>query len=178
MRARSIKRVLTVALATTMVLGSTMTAFAAAGESEGEGTYEGGEMKYPTLSVTLPTIPDHTYDYIADPNGLISATSAAHYDGATFTGNSGIFFKTTDAEGETKATYTDTSKAQEVTNNNAQDIDVTVKLEQKTAGDESIVYADSATFESTDTANKLYLAVTDGAAQDRVFCRFPSGFHL
>ena len=166
MKSRNIKRMLTVALAATMVLGSTMTAFAAAGESEGAGTYEGGEMQYPTLSVTLPTIPDHTYDYIADPNGLIAATSAAHYDGATFTGNSGIFFKTTDANGDTKATYTDTSKAQEVTNNNAQDIDVTVKLEQKTAGDESIMYADSATFETTDTANKLYLAVTDGATQN------------
>jgi hypothetical protein len=166
MRARSIKRVLTVALATTMVLGSSMSAFAANGESEGTGEYEGGEMQYPTLSITLPVIPDHTYDYIADPNGLISATAAAHYGGATFTGTSGIFFKTTEADGDVKAIYTNKSKAQEVTNQNAQDVDITVKLEQLEAGDESIVYSDTATFETEDTANKLYLAVTDDAASD------------
>ena len=148
-----------------MVVGCTVTAFADAGVGEGAGTYEGGEMKYPTLSVTLPTIPSGTYDYIADPNGLIAATDAAKYD-AEFTGTSGIFFKTTDADDDTDATYTNKSKAQTVTNENAQDIDVTVKLEQKTAGSDIIKYADSATFEEADKENKLYLAVTDDAASD------------
>lgn len=166
MNAKRIKKLLTVVLTTSMVVGCTVTAFADAGVGEGSGTYEGGEMKYPTLSVTLPTIPSGTYDYFADPNGLIKATNAAHYGGATFTGDSGIFFKTKDAEGEAKAEYTNKSKAQSVENNNAQDIDVTIKLEQKTAGSDIIKYADSATFEATDKENKLYLAVTDDAASD------------
>lgn len=166
MNAKRIKKLLTVVLTTSMVVGCTVTAFADAGVGEGSGTYEGGEMKYPTLSVTLPTIPSGTYDYIADPNGLIAATSAAHYDEATFTGTSGIFFKTKDAEGSAKAEYTNKSKAQSVENNNAQDIDVTIKLEQKTAGSDIIKYADSATFEAADKENKLYLAVTDDAASD------------
>ena len=170
MKAKGIKRVLTVALATTMVLGTTMTAFAETtpGTSEGAGTYEGGEMQYPTLSVTLPTIPEHTYDYIADPNGLIAMTDAAHYADSTFTGNTGVFFLTTPKteEAGSKNAYTNKSAAQTLTNQNAQDIDVTVKLEQKTAGSDSIAYSDAATFETTDTANKLYLAVTDDAAQD------------
>lgn len=166
MKSRNIKRMLTAALATALVIGSAVTALADAGVSEGTGSYEGGEMPYPTLSITLPTIPEGTYDYIADPNGLISATSAAHYDGATFNDTTGVFFKTTDAEGDTKAIYTNKSKALEVTNNNAQDVDVTIKLEQKTAGDEGIAYSDTGTFEAEDTAQKLYLAVTDDADSD------------
>ena len=88
---KGFKRFLTVAMAATLVFGTTMSAFAEGeGTSEGAGTYEGGEMKYPTLSVTLPTIPAGTYDYIADPNGLIALTSAAAHTGYTFTGNTGI----------------------------------------------------------------------------------------
>lgn len=172
MKTKSIKRFITVALAATMVMGSAVTAFAedTPGVSEGTGTYEGGEMQYPTLSVTLPTIPAGTYDYIADPNGLIAATSAAHYDGAQFTGTTGIFFKTTDGDAEAdpvvKPTYTEKSKALSITNQNAQDIDVTIKLEQKTAGSEGVAYSDAATFETTDKDTKIYLAVTDGAASD------------
>lgn len=165
------KRFAALLVAGTMVVGSSVTAFAEGetttpGVAEGEGSYEGGEMKYPTLSVTLPTIPDGAYNYIADPNGLIAATAAAAYDGATFTGSQGVFFKTTDAEGETKATYTNKSKALTLKNENAQDIDVTIKLEQKTAGSDTIEYADSATFEEGDKAQKLYLAVTDDAASN------------
>lgn len=163
MRAKRMKSILTVVLTTALVFGSTITAFAVDGESEGTGSYEGGEMKYPNPQVTLPTIPAGTYDYIADPNGLIAATSAAHYGGATFTGTSGIFFKTKDAVGDTKAEYTNKSKAQIASVVSAKDIDVTVKLEQKTAGSEGVAYSDTATYESTDKANKIYLAVTDDA---------------
>lgn len=166
MSAKRIRNLLTVVLSLSMVVGSTVTAFADAGVSEGTGSYEGGEIEYPTLSITLPTIPEKTYDYIADPNGLIAATSAAHYGGATFNGTTGVFFKTNDAEGQTPAIYSDKSKAFTVTSQNARDVDITVKLEQKTAGSDIIEYSDSATFENTDKVNKLYLAVTDGAAQN------------
>ena len=174
MSAKRIRKLLTVVLSTSMVLGCTITAFADT-TVDGKGDYEGGAMKYPTLSVTLPTIPEGTYNYIADPNGLIAATSAAAHDGATFTGTTGIFFKTTDATGEAKAIYTNESKAQTVTNNNAQDIDVTIKLEQKTAGDEGIAYSNTATFENTDKAKKLYLAVTDGAETPKTAALTASG---
>lgn len=162
MSAKRMRKLLTVVLSTSMVLGCTITAFADT-SVEGQGDYEGGAVQFPIISCTLPTIDENAYDYIADPNGLIAATSAAHYGGATFTGSTGVFFKTTDAQGDTKATYTEKSKAFTVTSQNARDLDVTVKLEQKTAGSDIIEYADSATFENTDKANKLYLAVTDGA---------------
>ncbi len=165
---KNFKKYTAIAVAATMTIGSAMTVFAGdvtPGVSEGEGSYEGGEMKYPTLTVTLPTIPAGTYDYIADPNGLIAATSGEKYADSTFTGDTGVFFLTSTADDGSK-TYTENSKAQELTNENAQDIDVTVKLEQMAAGDSSIKYADSADFEDTDKENKLYLAITDGAATD------------
>lgn len=174
---KNYKKIVAFSLAATMMIGSTMTVFASetgdtetdpaptAGVSEGEGSYEGGEMKYPTLSVTLPTIPEGTYDYIADPNGLIAATSGEKYENSTFTGTTGIFFLTSTADDGAK-TYTADSAALSLTNENAQDIDVTVKLEQKTAGDNIIKYAENATFEAADKDNKLYLALTDGAASN------------
>lgn len=157
---KNLKKITAIALAATMTLGSSMAVLAEDGVGEGNGAYEGGAMKYPTLTVTLPTIPTGTYDYIADPNGLIAATSNEKYQGATFTGTTGIFFLTDSAS---KA-YSEKSKALQLENQNAQDIDVTVKLEQKTAGDSSIQYADSSTFDAADKDKKLYLAVTDGAA--------------
>ena len=92
-------------------------------------------------------------------------TDAAHYADSTFTGSTGVFFLTTPKteESGSKNLYTEKSAAQSVTNENAQDIDVTVKLEQKTAGSEGVAYSNTATFETSDTANKLYLAVTDDA---------------
>lgn len=174
---KNYKKIVAFSLAATMMIGSTMTVFASetgdtetdpastAGVSEGTGSYEGGEMKYPTLSVTLPTIPEHTYDYIADPNGLIAATSGEKYENSTFTGTTGVFFLTSTTDDGAK-TYTADSAALSLTNENAQDIDVTVKLEQKTAGDSIIKYAESATFDAADKDNKLYLALTDGAASN------------
>lgn len=76
------KRFAALLVAGTMVVGSSVTAFADGGVADGEGHYEGGEMKYPALTVTLPTIPDGAYNYIADPNGLIADTAAAAYEGA------------------------------------------------------------------------------------------------
>lgn len=170
MSKKNLKRFMTVALVASMTLGSTLTVCATEGVAEGTGSYEGGELKYPTLSITLPTIPAGTYDYIADPNGLIEKTkaddgTAAKYANSTFTGTTGIFFLTSTANDGAK-TYTENSAALTLTNENAQDIDVTVKLEQKTEGDASIVYADSAQFDADDTENKLYLAITDGAADN------------
>ncbi|MCI8583251.1 MAG: hypothetical protein HFH13_08975 [Dorea sp.] len=168
---KNFKKFTAVTLVAAMTFGSAMTVFAEeAGVGEGTGSYEGGEMKYPTLTVTLPTIPAGTYDYIADPNGLIEETknddgTASKYADSTFTGTTGIFFLTSTADDGAK-TYTDKSAALTLDNENAQDIDVTVKLEQKTAGDAAIKYAENADFDAEDKENKLYLAITDGKTTD------------
>lgn len=153
---KNLKKLSAITLAATMMLGSTVTVLATDTSSSGTGTYEGGEMKYPAISVTLPTIPTGTYDYIADPNGLIAATSNEKYSGAVFTGTTGIYFKT---DSDNKK-YTENSATLKAKNESAMDVDITVKLEQETAGAEIIKYAESSTFAGTD--NELYLAVTDG----------------
>ena len=51
MSAKRIRKLLTVVLSTSMVLGCTITAFADT-TVDGKGDYEGGAMKYPTFSVT------------------------------------------------------------------------------------------------------------------------------
>lgn len=184
MRKKFFKKSVAIALTAAMTFGSALTVFAegeehnptsptetpTAGVGEGTGSYEGGELKYPTISVTLPTIPAGTYDYVADPNGLIEATkgddgSAAKDSDSTYTGSTGIFFLTSTAD-DGKKTYTEKSKALTLSNENAQDIDVSVKLEQKTAGDTAIQYAQTGTFETSDKVNKLYLAITDDASTD------------
>ena len=173
MKRKNLKKFAAAMLAMTMAVGSSMAVFADGedttitekGVGEGSGSYEGGEMKYPLLTITLPTIPAGTYDYIADPNGLIAATSNEKYANATFTGTTGVFFKTgKDTNDATKDAYTEKSAPQTVSNENAQDVDITVKLEQKKAGDSIIQYSNSATFDNDDTENKLYLAITDDAA--------------
>lgn len=168
---RNFKALMAVALAASMIMGGAMTTFAAeSGDAsiESSGSYEGGEMKYPALSVTLPTIVADNYDYIADPNGLIKATEtasgdAAKYADSQFQGDTGIYFLTTPKDAShPKNIYTEKSVAKTVTNENAQNIDVTVKLEKGTnAGDTDIALAASDTFTGTD--KELYLAVTDGA---------------
>lgn len=172
---RNMKTLTAATLVAAMTLGTAMTAVAADASGDvnvtSDGSYEGGEMKYPALSVTLPTIAKADYDYIADPNGLIAATNDASGDAAKYTDSrfdkdaNGIYFLTTakTADGNTtgKNLYTDKSAAKTVTNENAQDINVTVKLEEATAGDSDIAYGASGTFTGTDKG--LYLAVTDGA---------------
>lgn len=168
---RNFKKVTAVVLAASMVMGGAMTALAAeSGDTSvnSSGDYEGGEMKYPALSITLPVIADGAYDYIADPNGLIKATEtesgdAAKYADSQFQGDTGIYFLTTAKDASNpKNIYTEKSAAKKVTNENAQNIDVTVKLEKGTkAGDADIALASSNEFTGTD--KELYLAVTDGA---------------
>jgi len=151
------KRLLAVLLASTMVFGASVTAFAepAPGQvsSDGTGTYEGNMPSYPAPSITMPTITAGTFDYIGDPNGLIQRTESAHYANATWSGN-GIYFLT-----DTN-TYTDTSKAIEVTNNSAYAVDVTVVMAQKTAG-KNVAYSADSTFADS-TSEEIYLALTDG----------------
>lgn len=164
---RNFKTLTAVALAATMVMGSAMNVMAVSGDAvESEGSYEGGAMKYPRLSVTLPTVAKADYDYIADPNNLIKDTvtasgDAARYKDSQFTGTSGIYFLTTPKdETNPKNIYSEKSAAKTVTNNNAQDIFVRVKLEQgSVAGDTDVTYAPSDTF--TTKNKEIYLAVTD-----------------
>ena len=172
---RNFKKLTAVALTAAMTMGSAMTVFAAPtsgdvmGEIESSGGFEGGEIPYLPISVTLPTVPTGAIDYIADPNDLITSTLNASgdainnvYANSEFSSSTGIYFKTSDASGDIKAQYTETSKPMTITNENAQNIKLTVKVAESQAASGDVAYSDDATFASGDTARKLYLAVTDG----------------
>ena len=90
-----IKKVLAVGLAATMMMGSSMVALAAEESTAtatggGTGTLE-GVVDTDVFNVVLPTVSETTFNYIADPQGLIAKTDQAHYDGKTF-GEGTIFF--------------------------------------------------------------------------------------
>lgn len=144
-------------LATTMVLGMSMAAFAedeTSTSSTGTGAFE-GHVEKKTIKVTLPTIPDGTYNYILDPELLIDGTTHAKYGtDVTFTGKTGVYF----LSGE-KA-YTADSKKLKAINKSSEKVDVTVTA--SVAENANIVMSDTDEFDEGDTAAKLYLAVTDG----------------
>jgi len=159
----NLKRVLAVFLAGTMVLSGSVVAFAedvTTQNQDGAGTYEGDKMKYPTFSLSLPTITAGTYAYIADPNGNIAATNGARADGFKFEGDEGIYFLTD----STAKKYTATSGNYTITNQNAKDIIVTAEVSVKTAAT-GVTASKTADFsgDSEKTANALYLAIENAA---------------
>lgn len=157
------KRLLAVVVASTMVFGSSLTAFAAnvptdgtAGEVTGAGTaeYEGNMPSYPAPSITLPTVSTGQFNYIADPNGLIARSNSAKYSSATWSGQ-GVYFQTETGK------YTDTSAPLEITNNSAYSLDIAVELKQTDTSKKNVKFSTDKTFANS-ADKELYLALTDG----------------
>ena len=124
------KRLVALALATTMVLGCGITAFAAdtSGSSTGTGTSE-GHVEAKKMNVVLPTITEGTtpFGYIMDPEGLILETEGAKYEsGTTFpesASDTGVYFLTAEK------TYSNTSSKLTVENQSSHAINLTVDVE-------------------------------------------------
>lgn len=162
---RKIKRGMAVALAATMVMGSSFTAFAAdatpsnKGSATGAGSSE-GHLEKKVTNVTLPTDSDTTtFKYTIDPERLVQETNGGKYDGITFPAkdsDTGVYFMT-DA---TK--YENTSKKLTVTNMSSHDINlkVTAKAADTNASTD-IALAESSTIEGT--TPKLYLGLNVGS---------------
>lgn len=175
---RDFKKLTAVALTAAMTVGSAMTVFAAptsgdvSGDLSSEGEYEGGEMQYPEISVTLPTVPTNTtIDYIADPYDLIQNTMDAsgnaintNYADSEFTSTTGIYFKTSAKSGDVKAQYTEKSAPLVLTNENAQNLKVKVKVQQTAAiSGDVVAYSQSSAFSGD--AKEMYFAITDGTTE-------------
>ena len=97
------KRAMAITLAATMVIGSSVTAFAAddGHSSTGTGSNEGHVDKH-VISVTLPTVPANStpFNYTVDPERLVPETDGARYGSTTFTDNAkrdGVYFLNTTA---------------------------------------------------------------------------------
>lgn len=160
MRRNNFKRIAAFSMAAVMMCGSAFTVMAAdeTNSAEGTGTYEGKDGEKPLVSITLPTSAElaGVYDYRADPNDLLTKAGESSLGSATINTNKGILFETATDE------YGPTSKKFEIESQNMQDIDVTVAVKIKEAGDSFIKYASADTFTGKD--NELYLALTNTLA--------------
>lgn len=142
--------------------------------STGEGSFEGVEPELPEVtSLTLPTVDDGTYNYIADPAGLIRqyADDETKAKLPALASDTGIYFTVADtsegaSEGATK--YSSDSTAITVTNHNARAIDLSVKVEVVTEDYDDLSFSESGTWESSDKANELYIAVKSGSDVEAV----------
>lgn len=154
---RKMKRGLAAALAVTMVMGSSLTVFAAdnSGSTSGDGTSEGHVEKKAT-KVVLPTVADGDtpFAYIMDPERLISGTNGGKYDGFTFPEadtDSGVYFQTDTTK------YENSSKKLKVVNQSSHDISLTVKAEVESA-ETDIPLAERTAVDSAQEAT-LYLGL-------------------
>jgi len=158
------KRILAAFLVATMVIGSSLTAFAegpvTSGGTEGEGTSEGHVNKH-IISVTLPTIDEGAtpFAYTMDPERLVNETSAAKYaEGSTFTDDAkanGVYFTTATNK------YDDKSNELKAVSQSSADVKLIVEVETE-ASTNDIPLVDEAPALSGDNAvtdPQLYLAL-------------------
>lgn len=159
---RKFKGFTAIALAATMIIGSSFTAFAAGtteGSTSGEGSSE-GHVDKKVLNMVLPTIPDGTtpFAYIMDPERLIQETAGAKYTDYTFpekASDKGVYFLVGNK------TYANTSNTLQAINKSSCAVTLTVKVKATaTASDTDITLATSAT-PATDSA-ELYLGLKVG----------------
>lgn len=156
------KRVVAIALAAVMTMGSTLTVFAAdttgSGETHGTGENE-GHVDKEVINVVLPTVPatGSPFDYVTDPERLIQATAGARYEDYTFpesTSDTGVYFRVGEKQFDNK------SETLQVINKSSCDVTVTVKVKATKVGDNDLALATSST---TATATPLYLNLKVGA---------------
>ena len=157
------KRVVAIALAAVMTMGSTLTVFAAdtgSGGTTGKGENE-GHVDKELINVVLPTVPTgdgSPFEYITDPERLIQETKGARYEDYTFPDagdDTGVYFRV----GE-KA-FANTSETLKVINKSSCDMAITLSAKATAASDKDLKLATS---DSVDGDNPLYLALKVGAA--------------
>lgn len=111
------------------------------------------------FQVVLPSNTEHVFDFIMDPQKLISQTNAAAYGGSTFEDNSTLFFRRTD--GGASEDYSSSSDALVITNTGTVDVDLILTASVSLDDTEGMTVTDDCNF-TDDTDASLYLALTDG----------------
>lgn len=165
------KKVMAGILAATMIVGSSMMAFAAnqTGGITGEGS-SAGHVDKEVLTVTLPTEAADsnlatTFNYIIDPERVIDLAEGQLTDGTTTVApnDDGVYFKNMSDDGTTVAGYSSSSDAVEFEGKNSVAVDVSVAAEiEATAGDTDIALAaDDAALTAAETPT-LLLKLTVG----------------
>ena len=156
---RNWKRAMAVAMAATMVMGSSSLVLAEDMNTEGTGTGTGsveGSVSTDVFQVVVPTDAGTAFNFTLDPEGLIAKTNeAAHGGGDKYQDDATVFFANTGADGN--QTYSNTSDTITLTNKGTKLAKVTLNASMTDIDD--ITMATSDTF--ADDAVSLYLAVVD-----------------
>ena len=165
------KKILAVTLAGAMLLGNSAMAFAA---DEGGNASGEGEVQYiakaDVFSVVLPTVAEDatTFDYLLDPDGLISKTNGDRYSGKAFDDGKTVYFlrssKVDGTVGGTAGTgncdYTDKSDEIKAVNKSTQNVVLSVKATLEPV--DGIIMKEDKTFSEAKTELYLALVGTDG----------------
>ena len=158
-----LKKIMALGLAATMVVGSSVVAFAdetsspASGTTTGAGKLE-GTVDTDVFNVVLPPTTSGTLDFTFAPERLIKATSNAAYSGATFGDGTLFFQKETNKYENESATLTITNKSA---------VDVDVKLTAKITDATGITLSDDKTF-AEDTSASMYMGVKSGGVENAI----------
>ncbi len=159
----NLKKLVSILLAGTMVLGMSVTAFADTTQI-GTGSIEGyidandPNVILPTVSGTTADGTEKWLDFKVDPQRLIQRSNYANYQGCTFPtkdADTGVYFLVA------PKTYANESEIYKVANKSAFNVKVTVKYQAVT---KSAADLNLATSESVDTDAPLYLGLRLGSA--------------
>jgi len=158
MKNMNLKRIVTVILSASMVLGSTVMAMADSATLSGNATYE-GHLDKKVFSITLPTAASDAFDFKFDPESLISETNGARYSGETFETGKTVYFKNeTDPE---NVKWTDTSTTVSAASASSVSVDLVATVTVTSAN--GITFVSQNSVLESDTNPNLYLAFVDAA---------------
>lgn len=159
------RKMMALTLAVSMVMGSSITAFAVDEGTTGTGKVE-GHVEKEVVNMVLPTIASGTtpFAYTMDPERLIQDTEGAKYEDFTFpesTADTGVYFLT----GE--KTYANTSEVFQAINKSSCPVTLTVKVKATaSAGGKDITIVNAPS--TSTTAAELYLGLNVGTATQAV----------
>lgn len=114
------------------------------------------------IRVILPTDAVGIFDFILDPQELISKTNASAYDGKLFEEGATLFFKR--SEGESLVDYSSTSDAVIIVNRGLVPVNVVITAGITVQAGDEFAMTDDKEF-ADDTRPSLYLALTDGETE-------------
>lgn len=164
------KKAIAIALAATMTMGSSLTAFAAetgSGTTSGKGENE-GHVEKEVINVVLPVVPETTgspFEYIADPERLIQSTAGARYEDFTFPeadGDTGVYFLVGEKE------YANTSTTLQVINKSSCDVTITVTAKATAASDKDLKLSTTNTVSGGDADAPLFLNLKVGQTDQAI----------
>ncbi len=134
------------------------------GEVQASGTDPSG-LDSRVFQVIFPGDTEHIFDFIMDPQKLISQTDAAAYGGSVFEEDATLFFRRMDEKAAED--YSSSSDALVITNVGTEDVDIVLTASISWDSAEGIQMADDPGFPE-DMDASLYLALTDGEQTEAI----------